>query len=388
MSNVISEEVLREVAESGTPVFVYSKDLLKKSARQLFELELPFGFTSRYAVKANNFPEIVKLFDKLGLHFDASSSYEAVEVIKLGVSPEKISLSSQQHAHNLEELLEAGVHYVATSLHQLEQFLGTNNHPKTVGLRVNPGIGAGHTNRTTTGGLNSSFGLWKDYVPEALALVRRNKVKIDRLHMHIGSGADPYVWENALETALEIVREMPDVVTLDVGGGFKIHRFGDEHETDMPAVFQVFSSLLTRFAGETGRELKLEIEPGTWLVGHAGTLVAEIVDIVDTGDDGHVFLRLNTGMNDILRPGMYGAQHEMQVLSDSKETEEYIVVGHNCETGDILTPAPSDPEGIESRGLRKAQIGDKIAIYDAGAYCRSMAAHGYNSYPNAREVMV
>jgi diaminopimelate decarboxylase len=92
-------------------------------------------------------------------------------------------------------------------------------------------------------------------------------------------------------------------------------------------------------------------------------------------------------MNDIARPGMYGAQHQIAVLNDSSETAEYVVVGHNCETGDILTPAPGDPEGIESRELRRASAGDIVVIYDTGAYCRSMSHKGYNSYPNAAEVV-
>jgi diaminopimelate decarboxylase len=106
---------------------------------------------------------------------------------------------------------------------------------------------------------------------------------------------------------------MPDVSSLDIGGGFKIHRYGDEHEADMAEIASVFASELTAFAERTGRQLQLEIEPGTWLVGHAGVLLAEVADIVDTGVDGHVFLRLNTGMNDIIRPSMYGAQHEIAV---------------------------------------------------------------------------
>ncbi len=382
------ESQLREIAMAhGTPCFVYSGDMLAERAKKLLSLELPYGFTPRYAMKANNHPEIIRLFHETGLSFDASSSYEAQELINLGVPGEKISLSSQQPAHNLGELLAAGVQYVATSLRQLELFLATENRPGTVGLRVNPGIGAGHNNRLTTGGANSSFGLWNAYVPEALRLVAANGVKIDRLHVHIGSGADPTMWGKMMETALAIAETMPDVTCLDMGGGYKIHRYGDEHEADMTAIAAEFARQLQGFAEKMGRKLALEIEPGTWLVGHAGVLLAEVVDVVDTGADGHTFLRLNTGMNDIARPGMYGAQHQIAVLNDSSETAEYAVVGHNCETGDILTPAPGDPEGIGSRELRRASAGDIVVIYDTGAYCRSMSHKGYNSYPNAAEVV-
>ena len=344
---------------------------------------MPFGYVPRYAVKANNHSEIIKMFDDAGLHFDASSSFEASELLEQGVAGSKISLSSQQPAHNLDELLEAGVLYTATSLHQLKLFTESSEHPGSVGLRVNPGLGAGHNNRTTTGGANSSFGLWSAYIPDALQLAADNNVVIDRLHIHIGSGADPTMWGTVMDSALEIVDRMPEVASLNIGGGYKIHRYGDEQEADMTAITEIFAEKLIEYEVRTDRKLKLEIEPGTWLVAHAGTLIAEIVDIVNTGPDGHTFLRLNTGMNDFIRPSMYGAQHKMEVLSDDSEKMEYVVVGHNCETGDILTTAPGDSEGLEPRLLTKAKIGDKLVIYDTGAYCASFSTKGYNSFPNA-----
>lgn len=385
---MIDTKTMKSLArEQGTPLFVYDREFLAKRAEQLLDLALPFGLTPRYAAKANNHPEIIRMLSDAGMAFDASSSYEATELMNRGVEAGKISLSSQQPAHNLPDLLDAGVQYVATSLHQLELFIQAAPKGAEVGLRVNPGLGAGHNNRTTTGGANSSFGLWNAYLPDALRMAGDAGVVITRLHIHIGSGADPKMWSEVMKTSLGIVRQMPDVTTLDIGGGFKVHRYGDEHEADMSEIAGVFASELTAFAKETGRELHLEIEPGTWLVAHAGTLLAEVVDIVDTGADGHTFLRLDTGMNDIIRPSMYGAQHEIEVVNDATEKQGYVVVGHNCETGDILTPASGDPEGLEPRTLNKAAIGDLIAIHDAGAYCRSFAVHGYNSFPSAKEII-
>lgn len=387
----LSDDSLQQLArEHGTPLFVYDQTYLKDRAESLIGLQvgLPFGFTPRFAAKANMYPGVIELFDAAGLHFDAGSSYEAMELINLGVEGQKISLSSQQPAHNLPELLEAKVNYVATSLHQLELFAAAAGRGAKLGLRVNPGLGAGHNNRTTTGGANSSFGLWNAYLPQALHLAQDRGLIINKLHVHIGSGADPLVWQATVETALELVDQMPDVDILNIGGGYKIHRFGDEQEADMKQITEVFVDELIRFANDSGRQLQLEIEPGTWLAGHGGVLLATVQDVVDTGPDGHNFLRLDTGMNDFIRPSMYGAQHAIKVLNGATETEDYIVVGHNCETGDILTPAPGDPEGIEARHLNKATIGDLVAIYDTGAYCASFSAKGYNSYPDAKQILV
>lgn len=181
---------------------------------------------------------------------------------------------------------------------------------------------------------------------------------------------------------------MPDITTLDIGGGYKIAYEASEQETDMRRVAAVFAEHLQQFAKETGRTLKLETESGRWLVAHAGILLAAVDDIVDTGSDGHTFLRLNTGMNDIIRPAMYGAQHRIEVLNNATETVEYVVVGHNCETGDILTPVPHDPESIAPRQMNKARIGDLVAIADTGAYCASFSAHGYNAFPSAKEFIL
>ena len=385
--NVSDTELRALAAQHGTPLFVYSERYLRERATVLTELVLPYGLTPRYAMKANNHPDILRLFHEAGLHFDASSSYEAVELLELGVPGDHISLSSQQPAHNLEELLRAGVLFVTTSLHQLRLFAETAGHGAEVGLRVNPGLGAGHNNRLMTGGANSSFGLWNSYVPEALAYAKEQGIRITRLHVHVGTGADPKMWDAATETALDIAEQMPDVTSLDIGGGFKIRYYSDDQESDISAITNVFAERLREFAARTGRELNFEIEPGRWLVAHAGVLLAEVVDSVDTGPDGHRFLRLNTGMNDFIRAGMYGAQHQIDVLNDSEDTERYVIAGHCCETSDIMTPQTNDPENIEPRDMRKANIGDIVAIRDTGAYCQSMSTKGYNSFPPAPGIL-
>lgn len=371
-----------------TPRFEYSRSAIIEKINQLTSLSVPYGLVVRYALKANPHPEIIKVMRDNEVHFDASSSYEAELLLKAGVAGHQISLSSQQSAHNLSELLEAGVLYVATSFKQLQQFLEINNRPNTVGVRINPLMGSGHNNRTNTGGVNSSFGIWHEYGEQVRELVAAHGVVIDRLHIHIGSGADPYVWGQVMEQALDIAREYESVTSLNIGGGYKVHRYDEEVEADMNAIFTTFSEKLLSFQEETGRALQLEIEPGTYFIAHAGTLVATIDDIVDTGKYGHTFLRLNTGMNDFLRTTLYGAQHKIEIINDETETMPYIVVGHNCESGDIFTTEKGDPESVEPRVLKKAKIGDIVHIYDAGAYCASMRAKGYNSFPDAEEVMV
>src|SRR5687768_4393753 len=109
----LSPTTLRTLAaEHGTPLFIYNQDYLARRAEQLLDLHLPYGLTPRYAVKANNYPAITTLFTTMGLSFDASSSYEVDELVAQGIDPAKISLSSQQPAHNVKELIASGVKYV------------------------------------------------------------------------------------------------------------------------------------------------------------------------------------------------------------------------------------------------------------------------------------
>lgn len=372
--------------EHGTPLYVYSLENLRQRATELTGLKLPFGFTPRYAAKANMNPQIIKLFNSMEIEFDASSSYEAMDLIQRGVSPGTISLSSQQPSHNLDDLLARGVQFTATSLHQLELFISSKSHSGTVGLRVNPGVGAGYNNRLTTGGPNSSFGLWHEYIEKALETASQGGVQINRLHIHYGTGTEPSIWAGVIEQALKLVTRLPDVSSLNVGGGYKIKYASNESEADLSEIVATFSTKLKAFKEKTGRKLALEMEPGRWLVAHAGTLLAEVVDIVDTGKNGHTFLRLNTGMNDLIRPAMYGAQHRIKVLNDAAAKENYIVTGHNCETGDTFTTAPGNPEELAERKLNKASIGDLVAIYTTGAYGRYFSVKGYNSFPSAKEV--
>ncbi|OGL38010.1 hypothetical protein A3J32_01425 [Candidatus Saccharibacteria bacterium RIFCSPLOWO2_02_FULL_46_7] len=375
------------IAKHGSPLYVYDLDALANRAGELLKYCQLLDCTPRYAIKANPHPQIIKLFDQLGLHFDASSDYESDHATSFGVEPDKVSLSSQQPPRDMKKTLQSGVRFVATSLHQLDLVTQVGWQGK-LAVRINPGLGAGHNRRTTTGGAVSSFGIWHEYIPQVLDWQTRNGAHLNRLHIHIGSGGAASIWRLAIKRSLELVAQMPFIEILNMGGGFKIARMPGERPADLSQLITIFQDELEAFARQSGRKIKLEIEPGAWLVGNAGLLLGRIVDIVDTGKNGFNFIKLDSGMNDLLRPAMYGAQHEIKILNDSMKTADYVVVGHNCETGDVFTPAPGNPEAIKPRKLNQAKIGDMAAIGGAGAYGASMRAVGYNSFPSATEVFI
>jgi diaminopimelate decarboxylase len=187
---------------------------------------------------------------------------------------------------------------------------------------------------------------------------------------------------------LELAAKLPEVTTVNLGGGFKVGRMPEEPSVDLADVGDHVRAELLGFQARDGRGLGLEIEPGTYLVARAGAVVATCVDVVDTGRDGFLFAKLDTGMTEITRPSLYGAQHPVDVLAPGREAAAVVFVGPCCESGDILTPAPGDPETLGPRWVPRPQIGDLVVVSGAGAYCAAMSTVNYNSYPRAPEAML
>jgi diaminopimelate decarboxylase len=439
------------VASAGgvTPVFAYSERALLAQAALALGFPHAFGLTVRFAMKALPTAAVLRLLLARGLQLDAGSAHEALRAVAAGAPADAVCISSQELPADdgeLAALLLRGVRVNACSLLQLERIaraLDAAGAPagaaaRDVGLRFNPGVGSGGTAyKTNVGGPHSSFGLWHARAAEALALAAARGLRIVRLHTHVGSGGDPAVWQRACALTLALARRFPDVHTLNLGGGFRVARAAGEPHTDLQAVGAPVRALLEAFAAEApsafvdgtaensaggggnggaepggsgggGRRLHLEIEPGTFLVAGAGALVCAVGDVVET--PRHAFVKLDCGMTEVLRPSLYGAQHPVHVLRDevypaasaaaltsalvnadekSQRRRAFVVVGHCCESGDLLTCAPGAPETVAERELpADVRAGDLVLVGGVGAYCSSMSAKNYNSYPEAAEVLL
>jgi diaminopimelate decarboxylase len=279
----------------------------------------------------------------------------------------------------------------ASSVHQLRTY-GRLFPGAEVSVRINPGKGSGHSNRTNVGGPSSSFGIWHEHLDQVLRTAREFNLRITGMHTHIGSGADPAVWDHCAQLSLAIAARLPEVNRLSLGGGFKVARVEGEKQTDLQIIGAKIVKDFENFAREHGRKLRLEVEPGTYLVANAGAVVCTVIDVVDTGASGYRFIKVDSGMTEVLRPALYGAQHPMRIVSSDgramDETNDYLVAGHCCESGDILTPEPGNPEGLHPRQLQTPKVGDMLVIGGAGAYCSGLAAKNYNSFPEAPEALV
>ncbi len=384
----LSRETAAEIrARFGTPCYVYDRAGLEAAARRALAFPAPFGYTLRYAMKANPSRGVLTLFRDLGLHVDASSDNEVTRALRAGFPPAAIQLTSQMPSPRLGEHLASGVLFNACSLHQLEAF-GRLAPGREVCVRMNPGLGSGSANRTNTGGPASSFGVWHEYLDDVKALAKRHDVRITRLHTHIGSGSDPDVWKRVTAMTLDIAAKLPDVTRVNLGGGFKVGRMPGEASVDLEDIGSHVRRELTAFRNRDGRALHLELEPGTYLVANAGYVVATVVDVVDTGTDGYLFAKLDAGMTEVTRPSLYGAQHPITILAEDRDEASVVFVGPCCESGDILTPAPGDPEALAPRRVARPRIGDIAVVGGAGAYCAAMSTINYNSYVQAPEAML
>lgn len=372
----------------GTPAYLYDEASLKEAAERALAFPHAFGLTVRYAMKAAPNAAILRLFESMGLRFDASSGYEIARLLHIGVKASHISLSTQELPENFAEYCEQGVAVNACSLSQLAAY-GERFPGSRVGVRFNPGLGSGGTNRTNVGGPASSFGIWHEQLAEVHEIAKKHNLTIDRVHSHIGSGSDPEVWTRAANLTLKMARAIETVETVNLGGGYKVGRVPGETSTDFGEVGALVKTHFEEFARETGRQLHLEIEPGTSLVANAGSILSTVQDVVSTGEEGYTFYKLDTGMTEILRPSMYGSQHSFEILAKQLDGEEIpvIIVGHCCESGDILTPASGDPEKLAPRELPSAKQGDFCLISGTGAYCAAMPAKNYNSFPEAPELL-
>lgn len=391
------KDILGLVAKYDTPFIIYDQKSIVKNINYLQTLKINDKTPIiRYSLKANTNSAIVFLLNNLNVKFDASSSYEALRAIKSGADASKILLTSQEIDENVYELIVQGVEFDACSLSQLKWY--GKHFPNTdVTIRINPGLGSGLVNRLNTGGNKSSFGIWYEYIEDVINIVEKYNLNVKRIHQHTGSGHNPKIWLKTCELLLNISKHFPTAETINFGGGYRVLGGGvsrdgmdNEEKYDYQDIFIQLGQIINKYKHVL--HFNIEIEPGTFIMANAGTLISKVIDIVDTGENGYTFLKLNTGINDLARPGFYGAIHPMVVISDNnsdnKRLKKYLVVGHCCIAGDTFTPYPGDVENTQEQYLQEANIGDYIAIERAGAYCSSMNMKNFNSFPEIAEYMI
>ena len=391
MSNPFSPAQLWSLADQfGTPLWVYDAATIRQRIAQVSNFE-----TVRFAQKACSNIHILKLMREEGVKVDAVSRGEILRALAAGYtaggeSSEIVFTADLFDAATLDCVVEHRVPVNAGSIDMLHQ-LGQRSPGHAVWLRINPGFGHGHSNKTNTGGEHSKHGIWHTDLPAALAAIAQHGLKLVGLHMHIGSGVDYSHLAEVCGAMVGLVRTTHaaghDLHAISAGGGLSIpYRSGDP-VVDTQHYHGLWDAARQQAEAVVGHKLGLEIEPGRYLVAESGVLLGEVRATKNAGNNH--FVLVDTGFNELMRPSMYGSYHAMSVLRRDGTTagaqQPTVVAGPLCESGDVFTQG--DGGVVLPRDLPAAQVGDLLVIHDTGAYGASMSSN-YNTRPLIAEVLV
>lgn len=383
-----ADNLLRLPAEFGCPVWVYDAQIIREKIAALHQ----FGVV-RFAQKACSNIHILRLMREQGVKVDSVSLGEIERALAAGFDPQSDSDAIVFTADLIDDATLARVHELhipvnAGSVDMLEQ-LGQVSPGHRVWLRVNPGFGHGHSQKTNTGGENSKHGIWHGDLPAALEVLQRYGLKLVGIHMHIGSGVDYGHLEQVCGAMVDQVLACgQDLEAISAGGGLSIPYREGEEAIDTDHYYGLWSAARDKIAAHLGHAVKLEIEPGRFLVAESGVLVAQVRSVKEMGS--RHFVLIDAGFNDLMRPSMYGSYHHITALAaDGRDLlnaprVETVVAGPLCESGDVFTQQEGGK--VETRALPEVKPGDYLVLHDTGAYGASMSSN-YNSRPLLPEVL-
>lgn len=373
--------------EFGTPAYVYDWNVIQQRIADLYKFD-----AIRYAQKALSNIAILDRMRKAGVVVDAVSAGEIQRALAAGFEAHSDPIGIVYTADvfdraALELVVEHNIHCNLGSPDMIDQ-LGQVAPGRNISLRINPGFGHGHSQKTNTGGPQSKHGIWHEQIDDCLRRADQYGLVVTGLHMHIGSGTDfehlAQVCSAMEKVCFEVGRT---VTTISAGGGLPVRYKPDQTYVDLEQYYRLWDDSRKRIEDTFEHDVEIEIEPGRYLVAESGYLIAEIRAIKQMGEN--TFYLLDAGFNDLARPILYGSYHPISVaLRDPASTvceREVVVGGPLCESGDIFT----QEEGgfVARRSLPSANVGDLVIIEIAGAYGYAMSSN-YNSKYRAPEIMI
>ncbi|WIG55143.1 MAG: Diaminopimelate decarboxylase [Rhodanobacteraceae bacterium] len=367
----------------GTPCQVYSASAIRERIGALQTALQGLDALVCYAAKANSNVAILQLMAEAGLGADIVSGGELWRCLRAGIPAERIVFSGVgKTVEEITDALDAGVARFnvesADELHLLQRIASERSAIAYASARINPDVDALTHAKISTGKSENKFGVSIDEAREWFARsAALTHVRLDGLHVHIGSqmlSLDPI--RAALQRVADFWRELSGaghaIRNIDVGGGLGV-RYRAGHDHPVP-INDYAGAIRDALAGFEGRIL---LEPGRWLVAEAGVLLARVIRVKHGRQRN--FLILDAAMNDLIRPSLYDAWHDIVPLVDETHPmQTYDVVGPVCETGDTFA---------RDRTLPECRPGDLVMIQATGAYGASMASN-YNSRPFAAEMLV
>lgn len=370
--------LLKIAKDFGSPVYVYDADTITNQYKRLTKA---FGKVKNlklnYAVKALSNISVLKLFNTLGSGIDTVSIQEVQLGLAAGFKPENIIFTPNGVSlEEIEKVSKLGVQINIDNLSILEQF-GTKHPNIPVCIRINPHVMAGGNTNISVGHIDSKFGISIHQIPLILRTVENTKMNINGIHMHTGSDIlDIDVFLYASEILFETAKNFKNLDFIDFGSGFKVPYKAGDIETNIEELGDKLSKRFNEFCKDYGKDLTLAFEPGKFLVSEAGVFLAKVNVVKQTTST--VFAQIDSGFNHLIRPMLYGSQHDITNISNPKGRERfYSVVGYICETDTFAN----------NRRISEINEGDILCFKNAGAYCYSMASN-YNSRYRPAEVLI
>lgn len=372
-----NETLLNIANEFGNPVYVYDAHKIEAQYKRLSSaFNKVNNVKINYAVKALSNISILKFMNKLGAGLDTVSIQEVKLGIVAGFKPEDIIYTPNGVSlHEIEEVAKLGAQINIDNLVILEQF--GNAHPDVpVCIRINPHVMAGGNTNISVGHIDSKFGISIHQTPHVLRIVKNTGMRINGIHMHTGSDIlDIEVFLYASEILFETAKQFKNLDFIDFGSGFKVPYKPGDIETDIEEFGEKLTTRFKTFCKNYGKELTLAFEPGKFLVSEAGYFLTKVNAVKQTTST--VFAQVDSGFNHLIRPMLYGSQHEIINISNEDGKERfYSVVGYICETDTFAN----------NRRIKEIKEGDILAFKNAGAYCFTMASN-YNSRYRPAEVL-
>ena len=375
------EEIARR---AGTPLYVYSYNTVLDHYRKVSSAFAPAKGLVCYAMKANSNAAVLRALAKAGSGFDVVSGGELKKALAAGADPRKIVYASVgKTVAEIEAAVRAGILFFnvesAQELEQIERVCRRMGRCQRVGLRLNPEVDPHTHSFITTGHKASKFGM--DFATVRSLLARRREfphLVFASIHIHIGSQileARPF--QAAIKKALALVAQAREggapIEYLNIGGGL-----GIVYRRETPQSAAEYAAQVLPLLKRSG--LRVILEPGRFIVGNSGVLLTRVLYLKES--HSKKFAIVDAGMNDLIRPSLYGAYHEIVPAhrngAASARRSRYDIVGPVCESGDFLA---------QDRAMPRLKPGDLLAVMGAGAYGYVMASN-YNARPRPAEVLV
>lgn len=391
----------------GTPFYVTSADVVRRRIADVRAVAPGGVVQARYAMKACSTRRLLEIVRAAGLWIDAVSGNEALRAhaagFATGHTPPTILLTADAFRDNALDVVVQ--HHLLPNIGSpaMIDSLRRAGYRGPIGVRVNPGFGHGHVEACDTGGPSSKHGIWHEDLDAVRRAAHDAGFAITLLHAHVGSG--PAIDEfdanmgNLERFFAERISDFPDLEAVNLGGGIP-HPYRPElPPIDLTPLGRILDAAQRRLSQRAGRTLRIEIEPGRYIVAPSSALVARVTDVKATRTNekgpGHTFVMVDAGFVDLVRPAMYGAYHHISVhpVADGDTTRAgadaprvpLVVAGPLCESGDVFTRDAS--ELLDPRLLPVPRIGDLLVLHDAGAYGVQMSSN-YNSIGRAPQVWI